>query len=144
MLELKQLPHELYTDLLGLPLDELSNPPPRSPKKDDRVRGPSMEDSFSRLGFGGDESDEDSRSLIFNQPRPQSKWVEPEELTAFKANGNMLKEIDLEVGLFGGLKSLDVSYVSLETTDKQLHANQLSQLPNALADLLQLTRIDLS
>lgn len=103
-----------------------------------------MEDSFSRLGFGGDESDEDSRSIVFNQPRPAGKWVEPEELTAFKANGNMLKEIDLEVGLFGGLKTLDVSYIPLKATDIQLHGNQLSKLPNALADLLQLTRIDLS
>lgn len=116
LLELRQLPHELYIDLLGLPVDELSNPPP-APKKDESVRTPgkpgkgAMEDSFSRLGFGGDESDEDSRSIVFNQPRPQGKWVEPEELTAFKANGNMLKEIDLEVGLFGGLKNLDVSYI---------------------------------
>lgn len=100
-----------------MPVDELSNPPPQPAKKDDRVRAPGIEDSFSRLGFGGDESDEDSRSVVFNQPRPQGKWVEPEELTAFKANGNMLKEIDLEVGLFGGIKSLDVSFKELKTAD---------------------------
>ena len=36
-------------------------------------------------------------------------WAEPEELVGFKAADNEIRELDIEIGAFGALKSIDVS-----------------------------------
>ena len=43
----------------------------------------------------------------------KEEWNDPEELTSFKADHNMIKEIEVEIGAFGGLKVLDVSCLVL-------------------------------
>jgi hypothetical protein len=62
--------------------------------------------------------EEESRDRVFNQPTRET-WVDPEELTAFKAPDNRILEIEREIGAFGGLRSIDVSLlmVRLKYTD---------------------------
>ena len=72
---MEELPIELFTDLLGIPLSNLA-------------RAASSQTPTSRGAV----------------------WVEPEELTAFKASSNRIREIDSEFGAFGGLRTLDVGF----------------------------------
>lgn len=60
--------------------------------------------------FAVDE-EEDSRrrdSLSGTWRREEDIWSEPEELTTLRLGNNKLVEIDREIGMFGGLKILDV------------------------------------
>lgn len=103
-LKLSHIPPEVYTELLGLAAEELSRPPPKEevpqhivPK---RVEALSFDDT------------EENKHNVFGTPPPKQRWREPEELTSFRAGFNMIKEIEVELGLFGGLKTLDVSHGS--------------------------------
>lgn len=66
-----------------------------------------MYDAFGRLQL--DDVDEDDQHRVFGTPPPKPKWTEPEELTVLRAAENRIKELEVEIGLFGGLKTLDVS-----------------------------------
>jgi hypothetical protein len=52
--------------------------------------------------------DEDAQRRAFGTPEPKRQWSEPEELIAFRAADNRIERLELEIGLFGGLKTLDV------------------------------------
>ncbi len=89
-MELEQLPEQLYTKILGMPLHELSRSAggatPRGPR-----------DAFGQV------HDDDG---------PAIPSYEIEDLTQLKASSNMIKEIDSEIGFFGALRILDVSWAS--------------------------------
>ncbi|WWD17984.1 hypothetical protein CI109_102430 [Kwoniella shandongensis] len=133
-LSLKRIPAEVYTKLLGLQLDELSSPPPPpsppSSKKGDIFTTPRQFGSEFPTGL----EKEDERALIFGKSLKKGEefWVEPEELTTFRAAGNELEVLEREMGMFGGLKSVDLS------------RNRLRTIPNCFSDLLRLTTLDLS
>ncbi|GMK59169.1 hypothetical protein CspeluHIS016_0701840 [Cutaneotrichosporon spelunceum] len=129
-LELSRIPADVYTDLLGIPEDELSNPPSKPDSPEDMPRMPGMP-AIDTLALD-DINDEDARARAFGTPPPKKPWSEPEELTSFKAGINRIREVDTELGLFGGLRILDLNH------------NELTSLPDSIADLLQLEWIDLS
>ncbi|KAL1413379.1 hypothetical protein Q8F55_001140 [Vanrija albida] len=122
-LGLEAVPPLVYTDLLGMREQDLSRPPvvevaakaPLTP----------LRKSFASL-------DLEDEHAVFGTPEPKKAWSEPEELVAFRAVDNLLAEVELELGFFGGLKTLD------------LRGNRLTSLPDALADLLRLTYVDVS
>ncbi|KAK4689115.1 hypothetical protein P7C73_g1000, partial [Tremellales sp. Uapishka_1] len=122
-LKLARVPAEVYTKFLGIPPDSLSHPPspPRPSANLPRLSG---------LHIG----EEASREQVFGKSSEQreEEWVEPEELISFKAGENSIQVLDVEIGAFGGLKTID------------LHANRLSGLPDSFADLMRLTSIDFS
>lgn len=97
----------MYTALLGIPADQLSNPPPAE-QADDSIKGLTSSLSTQLSLQGGA-----SRERAFNQPVKQAEWTEPEELVSLRAEGNRIKEIDIEIGSFGGLKVIDVSWKPL-------------------------------
>ncbi|AAW42699.2 hypothetical protein CNC04030 [Cryptococcus deneoformans JEC21] len=135
-LELERIPPKVYISLLGLSTTDLSNPPPPpSPPRE------SLAASRSRTAIGtspfavDDEIDVDNsqQGLAFRTWRKEEDiWSEPEELTTLRIGNNKLVEIDREIGMFGGLKILDLS------------KNLLKGVPDALSDLLRLSSLDLS
>lgn len=60
--------------------------------------------------FAVDEEEDGSRrdSMSSTWRREEDIWSEPEELTTLRLGNNKLVEIDREIGMFGGLKILDV------------------------------------
>ena len=106
-MELERIPHEVYVTLLGIPLAELTNPPPKADTKTD-VKG--MSRSFSsqlRLA----ESTEDKSKVFGKGGKEEEVWIEGEEVTSWKGSGNQIEGLEREIGGFGGLKSFDVSIV---------------------------------
>lgn len=107
-LDLDRMPVEVYTTLLGIPADQLSRPPaPERSEESDVVRGMTTSLSTQLTLDGGG-----SRERAFGQAHGQAakqEWSEPEELTSLRAEGNRIREIELEIGAFGGLKAVDVS-----------------------------------
>lgn len=109
-LELERIPEKVYISLLGLSATDLSNPlPPQSPSRE------SMAASGARPAIGAspfavDEEEDSSRrdSVSGTWRREEDIWSEPEELTTLRLGNNKLVEIDREIGMFGGLKILDV------------------------------------
>ena len=51
-----------------------------------------------------------SRPPIEKHETPKEDRSEPEELVGLKASNNEIRELDLEIGAFGGLKSIDVRF----------------------------------
>ncbi|KAK8865831.1 hypothetical protein IAR55_000979 [Kwoniella newhampshirensis] len=136
-LSLRRIPAEVYTKLLGIPLEELSSPPPPpSPRKTDIFTSPRQFGSEfpPAPGPGSGLDKEEERAAIFGKSldKRENLWTEPEELTLLRAGGNELEEVEREVGMFGGLKSVDLS------------RNRLRSVPNCFSDLLRLTTLDLS
>ncbi|WWC66579.1 uncharacterized protein I206_100482 [Kwoniella pini CBS 10737] len=129
-LSLSEIPSEVYTTLLGIPEEELSNPPPKKILSSDLPQGSKLSvDSTPPKGLSKD----DERSLVFgSKVAKKNEWIEPEELTSFRIAENKLNKIEREIGMFGALERLDLS------------RNQLKDLPNGIADLLRLTSLDLS
>ncbi|KAF8340487.1 uncharacterized protein EI90DRAFT_3035746 [Cantharellus anzutake] len=80
------------------------------------------------------------KRLAAENEQPQSptkeasevSWYEAQDLTILKAADNEIQEIQEEIGLFGGLKTID------------FHKNPLSALPIEFSDLGALTHLDLS
>ncbi|WVQ85336.1 hypothetical protein IAT38_007501 [Cryptococcus sp. DSM 104549] len=134
-LSLDRIPAEVYTKLLGIPTSELSNPPPPPPPVLHAPR-PSRPARPSTSPFAVDDDDErtdEGRELVFGKSTKQEEaWTEPEELTSFKAGDNKIESVEVELGMFGGLRILDLSN------------NLLKTVPNKLSDLLRLTTVDLS
>jgi Leucine-rich repeat (LRR) protein len=117
-MELERLPKQLWTKVLGMPDNEITLPstPPV-----------------------GDDDDETVPSY------------EVEDLTQLKAASNMLKEIEPEIGFFASLRILDVSGLTLACAEalltrppSQLKDNRLRDLPASVANLLDLTLLDIS
>jgi hypothetical protein len=55
-------------------------------------------------------AEEKSRDEVFGQGRKKEAWAEPEELVSLRAGGNEIDKVEVEVGAFGGLKVIDVSW----------------------------------
>lgn len=108
-LDLPHIPVEVYTELLGIPEAELSNPPPKAAPPEGGPRIPGMPHIDALSLANAHPGDEEAKARAFGTPPPKKPWSEPEELTEFKAGPNRIKEIDVELGLFGGLRTLDVS-----------------------------------
>ncbi|KAL7422745.1 hypothetical protein Q5752_002037 [Cryptotrichosporon argae] len=125
-LHLDRLPAQVYTDLLGVPLDSLSRPP--SPPSDQSPALPSLGNFDSALSL----AEASDRGFGANGVRREPAWTEPEELTNLRACDNAISEIEREIGGFGGLKSVDLS------------KNRIATLPDSFADLLRITSLDLS
>lgn len=113
-LSLTHLPPAIYTELLGLPAEELSRPPPK--EMPTQHLGPKRVDA---LVF---EDTEENKHNVFGTPPPKPRWREPEELTSFRAGYNMIKEVEVELGLFGGLKTLDVRGLGKRSADPSFTA----------------------
>ena len=96
-LSLERVPADVYTALLGIPADSLSRPPPR----------PQPKETALKPLRGGVQNDND-RDAVFNQPVRET-WADPEELTSLKVSDNRILELEVEIGAFGGLRTLDVS-----------------------------------
>lgn len=114
---LERFPRELWTGVLGLSEDEVGPEPPADVAQGDRPATTTAEDVFSgRTGFGADDLPPHVRS---QQSRSETKklldqvpFYEREDLTAIKASGNMLKVVEPYIGMFGALRTLDVSDLS--------------------------------
>lgn len=178
---LQHLPPALYTLLLGIPARELSRKPPRPPA----VTGPSFglntpdklaakmeamlsldnDDDGDAFGIGGRRKDEDDED---------GPWMGATDLETLKVVSQEMDGLDLELGLFGGLKVLDVSigffpthrYMAGEmdkqqrglssgrrTTDahclslvplSQFRHNKLTAVPSSMFNLTLLTYLNLS
>ena len=104
-LNLESLPSTVFTALLGIPAGQLSRPPPSSAEDTDTIIGlaSSISTNLQLEGKG-------TREQAFGSKPREEEWSEPEELTSLKADHNLIREIDVEVGAFGGLKVLDVSH----------------------------------
>jgi hypothetical protein len=91
----------VYTTLAQIPTDSLSRPasPPRRQESAIRPYGSTPQRSLP-----------ERREDVFNQPTRET-WVDPEELTSFKAPDNRILELEIEIGAFGGLKVMDVGPV---------------------------------
>jgi len=102
-LSLLRIPAEVYTDLLGLDPASLSHPPtPPAPRLNADLQG--MTRSFEpHMAIA-----EDAGNRFGGKSRVKEEWVEPEELVGLRAVENEIKELDIEIGAFGGLKSIDV------------------------------------
>lgn len=100
----------MYTELLGIPEDELSNPPAKAPPPEAAPRPPGRSHIDALSLANARPGDEEAKARAFGTPPPKKPWSEPEELTGFKAGPNLIKEVDVELGLFGGLRTLDVSW----------------------------------
>ncbi|WWC86072.1 uncharacterized protein L201_000943 [Kwoniella dendrophila CBS 6074] len=133
-LSLPSIPIEVYTTLLGLPEEELSNPPTNTKSNVEQSDIPSK----SKLNVNSTPpkglSRDDEKELVFGgkAAKKHNEWIEPEELTSFRISENKLNRIEREIGMFGALERLDLS------------RNQLKELPDSIADLLRLTSLDLS
>jgi hypothetical protein len=111
---LERFPRELWTGVLGLSEDEVGPEPPTDAAQGGRPATTTAEDVFSgKSGFGADDFPPHVRS---QQSRSETKklldqvpFYEREDLTAIKASGNMLKVVEPYIGMFGALKTLDVS-----------------------------------
>lgn len=111
------LPPSLYTILLSIPPKELSRKPARRPtltqprfedlstpdklsaKLDSALK---LEQQGEGAFGGGDEEEEPTGWMGFGT-----------DLETLKVGGQELEELDLELGLFGGLKVVDVSSMAL-------------------------------
>ena len=98
-LNLNRIPPDVYTTLAGIDTSSLTRPPsPPRPK----------EAAIRPLGGAGTPRQE-TKEAVFNQQPAREAWVDPEELTGFKAADNRILELEREIGAFGGLRSIDVS-----------------------------------
>lgn len=95
-MNLQRIPPDVYILIGGMDSKSLTRPP--SP--------PRPKESTIRPLAGAPR--EESREAVFNQPTRET-WVDPEELTAFRAADNRILELEREIGAFGGLRSIDVS-----------------------------------
>ncbi|WVF70738.1 hypothetical protein IAT40_005532 [Kwoniella sp. CBS 6097] len=130
-MSLDSVPSEIYTTLLGIPPEELSNPPPKPEQSSDIPVARNFDPNAPPpKGLTKDEE----RALVFGSKavKKDDRWEEPEELTSFRIADNTLQRIEREIGMFGGLERLDLS------------RNMLKELPDSVSDLLRLTTIDLS
>lgn len=110
-LALERIPADVYTALMGIPRESLARPAsPPPPAQVDLAIRPRATGSFAGHG-------ETDRDRVFNQTRRET-WADPEEVTSFKAADNRIREIDVEFGAFGGLRTLDVSHCY---TDVRFH-----------------------
>ncbi|WVQ97096.1 hypothetical protein IAU59_004206 [Kwoniella sp. CBS 9459] len=130
-MSLNSVPSEIYTTLLEIPPEELSNPPPK-PEASSDIPSARMFDPNAPPPKGLTKDEE--RALVFGSKavKRDERWEEPEELTSWRIADNALQRIDREIGMFGGLERLDLS------------RNMLKELPDSVSDLLRLTTIDLS
>jgi hypothetical protein len=114
---LERFPRELWTGVLGLSEDDVGPEPPTDAAQGGRPATTTAEDVFSgRTGFGADDLPPHVRS---QQSRTETKklldqvpFYEREDLTAIKASGNTLKVVEPYIGMFGALRTLDVSDLS--------------------------------
>lgn len=113
---LKFLPPSLYTILLSIPAKELSRKPPRPPQVTAPNFSLSTPDKLaakldSALSLDGQGED------VFGGKRTRAEEEEESggwlgfgtDLETLKVVSQELEELDLELGLFGGLKVVDVS-----------------------------------
>ncbi len=98
---LQRIPVQVYTDLLGLDANSLSHPSQSQPGLDEEGVAGSFKSQLTIT--------DESGNPFGSRETKREEWVEPEELTGFKALENEIRELDVEVGAFGGLKSIDVS-----------------------------------
>lgn len=124
---LEHLPRELWTRILRLSDDELD--PELKASNVDSLSRAAAESPFASRSLlrpaASQEADSDSPAKF---PKRQDLNVEEvpfyeiEELVAIRASGNLLKTIENQIGMFGALKTLDVSFfreivLGLQTND---------------------------
>ena len=108
---LEIFPRELWTGVLGLSEEDLGPDPAGDKEQKSRL----LTDVFSgESGFG--ESDLPPH-VLSKQASSETKrrldevpFYEREDMTVIRASGNMLKVIDSHIGMFGALRTLDVSF----------------------------------
>lgn len=157
---LEHIPLAMYTLLLGIPPAELSRKPPK-PTKAPLSPFPGSRSSSSMLA-----QDMDALSLgkedVFGEEQEDEQvggFIGGRDLEVLKVGGQALTELDLELGLFGGLKALDVrsffqicSYprllcvrvLTMGPGVQQVRDNRLTSLPSSFPHLGQLTTLNLS
>lgn len=109
---LDQLPTAMYTLLLGIPLDELSRKvpaPSHQPLNRSALAGSSpdtLSDRLADLELGGNKDE------VFGTETKDEEvggFIGAMDLEVLKVTNQQLARLDLELGLFGGLKIIDVS-----------------------------------
>ncbi|CDZ98640.1 Rossmann-like alpha/beta/alpha sandwich fold [Phaffia rhodozyma] len=137
-----QLPLSLYTLLLGIPVDELSRKVPAVTSS--RPLWPStgaetgtrtieeMSDRLASLGLEGSKEDVFGTSTKEPAEREVGGFIGGTDLEVLKVTNQELSSLDPELGLFGGLKHLD------------LRDNKLYKVPFSASNLLQLNTLILS
>lgn len=166
---LTHLPIALYTLLLGIPPTELSRKPPRSsapktassPFPGSHARAPeaSLDDTLSALSL---RSDAGAKDDVFGEEvegEDVGGFIGGRDLEVLKVGGQALEELDLELGLFGGMRALDVgphlhphhpAGLATRLTPPpsvpscQVRDNKLARLPSSLPHLGLLTTLNLS
>lgn len=158
---LERFPRELWTGVLGLSEEELGvEPEPEQEQLEGKKQSGDVFSSDGKSGFG--EYDLPPHVLL-KQARSETKkrldevpFYEREDMTIIRASGNMLKVVDTHIGMFGALKTLDVSLLfrlksfiarRISADDVriyQLRSNLLSELPRNIVDLRELEVLDLS
>lgn len=124
----------MYISLLGLSSTDLSKPPPPpSPPRE------SLAASRARTAIGtspfavDDEVDVDNSQqdlMSHTWKEEEDIWSEPEELTTLRIRNNKLVEIDREIGMFGGLKILDVCNPQYSSSVRVLICTLAKQKPS--------------
>lgn len=112
---LKFLPPSLYTTLLSIPAKELSRKPPRPPAVTAPNFSLSTPDKLaarldSALSLQEEEGVFGGKSVRAREEEESEGWIGfGTDLETLKVVAHELEELDLELGLFGGLKVIDVS-----------------------------------
>lgn len=116
---LTHLPIALYTLLLGIPAAELSRKPPASSATKSaaspfpaaaraRNGSSSLDDTLDALSLV--DADEDD---VFGERQEEEAvggFIGGRDLEVLKVAGQALETLDLELGLFGGMRALDVRF----------------------------------
>lgn len=157
---LEHIPLAMYTLLLGIPPDELSRKPPK-PTKAPLSPFPGSRSSSSMLAQGMDALSLGKEDVFGEEQEDEQVggFIGGRDLEVLKVGGQALTELDLELGLFGGLKALDVrslyqicSYprllcvrvLTMGPGVQQVRDNRLTSLPSSFPHLGQLTTLNLS
>ncbi|KAL7410899.1 hypothetical protein BDY24DRAFT_397980 [Mrakia frigida] len=135
---LKFLPPSLYTTLLSIPAKELSRKPPRPPAVTAPNFSLSTPDKLaarldSALSLQEEEGVFGGKSVRAREEEESEGWIGfGTDLETLKVVAHELEELDLELGLFGGLKVIDFRH------------NKLTAVPSSFFNLTLLTYLNLS
>ena len=109
---LSRIPPEVYTRLIGIPESDLSNPPSTNPKPYMQSTKTASMDSPSARTWENNRWVADSaqsKEAVFGLALRDIDWGEAAELTVLSARDNEILEVEREIGVFGGVRNVDVS-----------------------------------
>jgi hypothetical protein len=109
---LTHLPIALYTLLLGIPASELSRKPPAaSATKTAASPFPAaraLDGALDALSLAADADEDDVFGERQEEEEAVGGFIGGRDLEVLKVAGQALETLDLELGLFGGMRALDV------------------------------------